>query len=281
MTEQQKNKLKQIQLEMFIEFIRVCEKEHLQWFVVGGTALGAVRHSGFIPWDDDIDVAMPREDYDKFIKVAQPYLPKHIFLQTIDTDKEYVNNFAKIRNSNTTYVETSSANMKINHGVYIDVFPLDGFTDKSLLQKVFLFKDRVLRYEIKNIFIDSSKVSRSFFKSLLDNVIRILFSDYKKIGYKRERLLRKYSYEKYNMVSNFCGAWGKKEIMPKSFFGSGVKGSFEGIDVILPEKTDEYLKHLYGKYMELPPAEKQVAHHYCDIIDFEKSYLEYIQDGIE
>ena len=277
MTELEKNKLKQLQIDMLKEFIRICENENLQWFVVGGTALGTVRHKGFIPWDDDIDVAMPREDYDKFMAVAQSYLPNHLFLQNINTDKEYIMNFAKIRDSRTTFVESSIASLKINHGVYIDVFCLDGFPNSKFSQKTFLFKDYILKLRIGNLFRKNLKVNRSFPKKIVDFILSIFYPDYKKTSYIREKLLKKYSYKEYDFIANYCGAWGKKEIMPKSIFGEGVKGTFEGLDVVLPEKTDEYLTHVYGNYMELPPIEKRVAHHYCDIVDLEKSYLEYMR----
>lgn len=278
MTEQDKSRLRQIQLDMLNEFIRICEKENLRYFVVGGTALGAVRHKGFIPWDDDIDVAMPRKDYEKFMEVAQSYLPNHLFLQNFITDKEYINNFAKIRNSNTTFVESSCATIKMNHGIYLDVFPLDGFSDNEIKGKIFLFKDRILKIRIGNIHVKILKIQRSTLKKILDIILKIIYPDFKKAVLKREQLLKKYPYETSNIVANFCGAWGIKEIMPKEVFGNGIKGVFEGIEVILPEKYDEYLTRMYGNYMELPPVDKRIAHHFCDIIDFEKSYLEYVKD---
>ena len=105
-------------------------------------------------------------------------------------------------------------------------------------------------------------------------VYRLLYN-YKKIRDKQDLLLQTYSYDDCNIVANYCGAWGKKEIMPKEYFGNGVEGVFEGIPVILPEKYDKYLTQMYGDYMTPPPKDKQVGHHYTSVIDFNKSYKFY------
>ena len=124
-TSEQTNRIKEIEIEIFKSFISVCEHLNLTYYVLDGTLLGAVRHKGFIPWDDDIDVGMPREDYEVFLREGQALLPEEYFIQTFDSDPEYLANYAKIRNNNTTFVETSVRHRKINHGVFIDVFPLD------------------------------------------------------------------------------------------------------------------------------------------------------------
>ena len=278
LTEQQISELKKVELEMLKIFISICEENGFRYYVVGGTALGAVRHKGFIPWDDDIDVAMPRNDYEKFMKTAQLQLPDYLFLQNIYTDPVFPMNFAKIRNSNTTFVESSCARLKMNHGIYLDIFPLDGFPANKLSEKIFLFKDRLLKKRISNVYIIKDKLRSNLFKKIINYILLIIYPDYKKTVLKRERLLKKYSYETSKIIGNYSGAWYEKEIMPKEIFGKGTIGSFEGIQVILPEKYDEYLSRMYGNYMELPPVEKRIAHHYCDAIDFEKSYLEYVKD---
>ena len=120
------NELKRIELEMLKTFIKICKKHNFMYFLVGGTCLGSVRHGGFIPWDDDIDVGMPRSDYNKFIKIASEELPGNMFLQTFFTDEQYPCAFAKIRNNDTTFIEKGLRKSNINHGIYIDIFPLDG-----------------------------------------------------------------------------------------------------------------------------------------------------------
>lgn len=117
------NDLQKCQLNILIEFIRLCEEHNLTYYLVGGTCLGAVRHKGFIPWDDDIDVGMPRKDYDKFIQL-QKEIKKPYFIQTYKSDKNYIYNFAKIRDCTTTFIENTFVCHQFNHGVWIDVFQL-------------------------------------------------------------------------------------------------------------------------------------------------------------
>ena len=115
------------ELSLLRAFTDVCEKLELEYFLVCGSALGAVKYKGFIPWDDDVDVALKRADYDVFLERAQELLPDGIFLQNHRTDPAYPNIFSKLRDSNTTYIEKSVAHLPINHGIYIDVFPLDEY----------------------------------------------------------------------------------------------------------------------------------------------------------
>lgn len=268
-------KLKEIELEIFRQFVEICKENSLRYFVIGGTALGTVRHKGFIPWDDDIDVALPREDYEKFLIVAQKALPSNMFLQTYITDKNYPMPFAKLRQSDTAFIEKSISKIKMNHGVYIDVFPLDGYSQSSIKAKFFGTREIILKISISQAF-SLDMVSKNKLNTIVKKIIIKLFSDYKTSVKKLDSLYKKIPYDSAEIVANFCGAWGKKEIVPKEYFGKGVEGEFEGIKVILPEKTHEYLTSLYGDYMKLPPEEERVGHHYCTVIDLEKSYKDYI-----
>ncbi|MCD7889291.1 MAG: LicD family protein [Oscillospiraceae bacterium] len=103
-------------LKMFLEFKKICEDNCLKYYLIGGSCLGVVRHKGFIPWDD-IDVGMPREDFTTFCQIAPKYLSQNLFLQTYESDQEYYLGFAKIRDSNTTYIESGVAQLNINHGI--------------------------------------------------------------------------------------------------------------------------------------------------------------------
>ena len=271
---------KKIQLEMLMEFVKICDRHNLQYFMLGGSCLGAVRHKGFIPWDDDIDVGMPREDYEKFIEIATKEVPEHMFVQTHESDPEYLLDFAKLRNSNTTFIESAVQKWKINHGIYIDIFPLDGFTENKLSRFIFLKKKMLYFVAMGKHFYfgeESNKIKRSYKNRILHFVVGI-YSDLEKTYAKRKKLYCKYSYERANIIANHNGAWGEREIVPKSYFGNGTKGIFENIEVTLPENYDGYLSALYGDYMTPPPPEKQVGHHNYVVLDTERSYRYYVSE---
>ena len=268
------SRIKSIERELLKQFIEVCEKEGLQYFLVGGTCLGAVRHKGFIPWDDDIDVALPRPDYEKFLSVAPSHLGSNVFLQTFGTDPEYVYNFAKLRDSSTTFIETMLSRLNINHGVYIDIFPLDG-GGSSTESTCALFK-KIKKYT-RRISLCYYKADRTFSEKVKYGIKKVIYcgSSISESVKMREKLYKTYDYGSSAWVANYGGGWGEREIMPRDVFGKGVQGTFEGLNVMLPENYDEYLTRLYGDYMTPPPVEKRAAHHHFTVIDLDKPYREY------
>lgn len=269
-------KLKKIEVEMLKEVISVCDTLKIKYYLIGGTLLGAVRHKGFIPWDDDIDIAMTRADYEKFIKAAPALLPKNLFVQTNKSEQELLANFAKIRNCDTTFIETSVKNLNINHGVFVDIFPLDIFCDGKLSEKMFLFTKHCLRLRIEKGFcLDRIKRS-SFVKRAVNKVLSaFLFWVSPERGVKLREKLFTY-YKKGSRLANHSGAWGKKEIVPADWYGDGVFLEFEGISVRCPKEYDKWLTRVYGDYMKLPPLEKRISHHFVEVVDLDKSYKEYI-----
>ncbi len=263
-------KLKSIELEMLKCFAEICAKHNLRYFMLAGSCLGAVRHKGFIPWDDDIDVGMPRKDYEKFLEVAQADLPEHLFLQTGKTDKMYPLNFAKIRNSTTTFVEASYKKCNMNHGVYIDVFPMDGYK-KTKRYKIIT---KIYGYLVSCTY-DNSNKRKSIKRRIGELLLFTFFPDYTKVRDKKDAIMKKYDYDKFDKVIAWSGAWADREIMPKEYFGNGSKGVFEGVEVTLPEKYELYLTRLYDDYMQLPPEEQRKPHHYCEKIDLDNPYTKY------
>lgn len=265
--------LKQIEKENLKAFIEICEKLNLRYYLLGGTLLGAVRHKGFIPWDDDIDVGMPRQDYEVFLEKGQELLPEHLFIQTIFTDPQYPHCFAKIRNNNTTFVESSMCNRKMNHGVYIDIFPLDYYPeDEKASRKL----DRKKKYFNRRVACSFYFPEKETFKyKLVSFLMKVMFPSLNKVLRKRDALYK--SAAESELLANHGGAWGKKEIVPKSWYGEGTELQFEGLTVIGPKEYDKWLTQVYGDYMQLPPEEKRVGHHYTELIDLERSYEIYIK----
>ena len=267
--------LQKVEFEILKEFVRVCNELNLTYFLVCGSALGAAKYGGFIPWDDDIDVGMPRDDYEVFLQRAQELLPEKYFVQSFKTDIEWSANFTKIRNCETTFIETSVKKRKINHGVYIDIFPLDWHEDNKYKLKNFNFKNKLYQAAIaKSFYFERSKRNWKWY------AIRLLtfFIPVKTALRKREKLLKSNKGRLY--LANYCGAWGSKEIVPYSWYGNGVELEFEGLKVRAPQEYDKWLTNVYGDYMQLPPKEKRISHHYTEVIDFSKSYKEYINKGV-
>ena len=271
LTPEKTTKLKEIELEIFKEFISVCQQLNLKYYIIAGTLIGAIRHKGFIPWDDDIDVAMPREDYEIFISKGQALLPDNLFIQTHDTDPEYAFNMAKIRNSDTTFLEESSRNCHINSGVFIDIFVLDNFPSGSLRRKWILFKDKVYKTAIGRVFYRKS-ISTGL--RIRQAITKLIFPSSYDALERRERYIR--SYAKGELAQNFGSNYINKEIVPWKWYGKGVEVSFEGLIVNAPSEYHLLLTHIYGDYMQLPPEEKRVSHHPTDIIDLENPYTKYI-----
>ena len=204
LSEAELKKLQSIETEMFRVFIEVCEKLNLRYYVLGGTLLGAVRHGGFIPWDDDIDLGMPRDDYEVFLREAPSLLPSHLFLQNYRTDPEYCLNITKIRNTGTTFIEYESRQQDICHGVFIDIFPLDHYPDTAWAELLYKIKRRVLKVRIGKAFIWDDAPNP--IKELLKKPLDLIWPDVKAAVEDRERLFRSFSYS--GMIANFCGQWG-------------------------------------------------------------------------
>lgn len=277
------NNLQKCQLNILKEFIRVCEENSLIYFLIGGSCLGAVRHQGFIPWDDDIDVAMPRVDYDKFItlqnKVKEPY-----FIQTYKTDKRYIYNYAKMRDSSTTYIENYFTYHRINHGVWIDIFPLDGMSRKDNVPiKRFSKKVRLNWFNAYLMYLPAllrKPQLKTLWKDIPLNLVAILFL-FLNVGHYRNKMIdrrvTKISYNDALLVGNFFGSNPTKEAMPKEVFKEGIVMKFEGIDVKVPSDYDKYLTLLYGDYMKLPPKEKQVGHHHNSGLDLNVDYKTFVK----
>ncbi len=264
--------LKKIQVDMLKTFIEVCDKLHLRYYLAYGTLIGAIRHKGFIPWDDDIDIVMPRKDYEKFLKSGQELLPKHLFLQHIGSEPNFLMPFAKIRNSNTTFMQKSDRKFKINHGVFLDIIPLDFYPDdERILQKI-LTKKKKYDFRIhscldygttKNI---KTKIKIALYKlkyPSLKTVVRKTVDLYKSIPESKT-------------FAVYCFSDTQLANAPIEWFGEGVEMDFEDIKAVVPKEYHKWNTQIYGDYMQLPPPEERIPLHSTEIIDLTKSYKSYI-----
>lgn len=268
--------LKNVELEILKNFIEICNKLNLTYYLDCGTLLGAIRHKGFIPWDDDIDVIMPRPDYDEFMQKAGELLKPEYFLQNYNTDKQFQQAFSKIRDSRTTFIEKEIINLDINHGIYIDIFPLDGYNPENEEQN---------KKNEENFYLLRLQTQRRFegFKILPEKQEKFKISDKKygkmtnyELNIEKEKIAKQYDYDKCKYVKSYYSDFADNTPIPKEIFEKGELKPFESIMANVPQGYDEYLERLYGDYMKLPPLEKRVSKHNAKVIDVNKSYKEYI-----
>lgn len=271
-------------IEIFEEIDKICTKYNLRYFAIGGTCLGAVRHGGFIPWDDDLDIAMPRKDYERLKKIAKEQLPNHLKIFDVSQGKHYNSYFMKIYNCNTTFIEKNMSIFSDRYtGVYIDIMPLDGIPSKKIERKIYFMKLKQLarldwhrKYVYTTFFESEKNIWKRLFwsfwwkgnKRLPDNY----FSD------KYVQLQKKYSYDD---SKDLCYTWSKRAsqvIFPKSDFKDYVLLPFEDTQMRCPVGYDNFLTVLFGDYMKLPPEEERVPCHETDIIDLERPYTYYIKE---
>ena len=278
------NPLQAKQFEMLKVFVDICDKYNLNYILVGGTCLGAIRHKGFIPWDDDIDVGMLREDYEEFLRVAPKELDKEkYFLQNYKTEPNFVYGFSKIRDNNTTYVEDFFADHDIHHGVWIDILPIDGYTDKNIEPNK--LKGRITKF-ILHIWLSYMPSlfrkfrRKTFFKDLLFNFLAVLFYPCNIAHYHQkalDRMAKKYPTNKATLVGNHLyGFTGKIEALPPEVYRDTIKVQFEDIICRVPKDYDTYLKCLYGDYMKLPKEEDRIGHHHDKGFSLTVGYKEYL-----
>ena len=258
------NYLQKCQLEILDILTQTLDKNGFTYWLAYGTVIGAVRHKGFIPWDDDIDICMPIDEYDRFAEIANDILPQGYFYQDKNTDKEYPYTFAKIRKDNTLFVQKPVAKYNMHHGVYVDIFPMIGVPDEKIKQKILLKKLLYLgKIAIAPTF-QYSETTQKGKKKYMAKVLMILhsFIGEKILNKEIMKLSHKYDCKKSHSWIEPLG--GETYVINKNVFNDE-KGFtmmiFEDKEYKCPERTDEYLKKIYGDYMQLPQEDKRISHH--------------------
>lgn len=253
--------IKKIELDILLEFKKICESNSLRYSLCGGTLLGAVRHKGFIPWDDDIDVCMPRKDYERLIEiVGEDIFSKHYRLISSRFGSFYFP-YLKIIDINTHMKQKYFQQTEFD-ALWIDIFPVDGLPDKESEIKKILTQMRVLRKILSLNCVNGIKS-----KNLLRTFSRCISVPFSKcIGVKRcnlwmERLAQGYSSEQAPKAGIVVwGLYGYSECLSKDVFVPNEEAEFEGHIFTIMCGWHDYLSSLYGNYMELPPLEKRVTH---------------------
>lgn len=255
-------------VDVLKEFIKICEENHLTYFCAGGTVLGTVRHKGMIPWDDDIDINMPRPDFDRFFEICRNRDMGNYEIVTPENTPDYPLHFCKMCNRNTTLIEDHNVPCLI--GLYIDIFPMDGTCDDvedayAIMQHYHKLKNRLQAISTHNTFADYLKLlltPKEWGRFVYKTIGFFARKQYRKSLIERlDAICRSHSYENAKTVTLYSGAYGRRDIYPKEWFRGTTKAVFEGVEVDLPVDYEEYLSQLYGDYMQLPPVEQRISHH--------------------
>lgn len=259
--------------QMLKFFHSFCLEHKLSYYVLGGTMLGAVRHKGFIPWDDDADVGMPRKDYERLREFTDVMQGQYVFETVYSDDRNYCYPFSKLYDTTTTLIENS--HQKTKRGIYIDIFPLDGIGNteneaKKNFDSMNFWKNMLSLRTIE------LKKGRAIYKNiaiaLAQSVPNALLND-KNISLKINEMCKKHSFESSSWGGNLIGAWGWKEVMKIAIYGTPRLYQFEDFFVYGVENAEAYLTHMYGNWKELPPVEKRYSHH-DRYLDLKRSYLD-------
>ena len=262
--------LHNVELMILKDFIGICEKYDLEYFVAYGTALGAIRHNGFIPWDDDVDVYLFRKDYEKFLEIMRTEDNNKYVVLCGENYDDYYSPFAKLSLKGTKFGTFWAANSNFDVGINIDIFPLDNVPNNRFKKYFFIKKSCFLHnfFFLFRVICNDKYVSKN--KERIGRCIKYLFkllhikpSLFRK---SQRKLALKYVNEDCEHVMDL-GAFKIKHSLPKIWFKHGKKVKFESIEVIIPEDYKNYLKMEYGEYMVLPPKNKRINHP-PEFIDF-------------
>ena len=258
--------LHQVDLDIVKEVVAICNKHGFTYYMLGGTMLGAIRHKGFIPWDDDIDLGIPRKDYDRFLEVAPKELSAHLRMVNYHTDPKYHYYITRILDTETKVEEERIGNENRYTNASIDIFPVDGTPNNKMLRKIYFFRVLYHRALMSLCYKDSidRKRPRGTAEKVLLWVMERLPVEKITTPYKQkekiDKLLRKQKVEGAKFIGNIMGAYRTKEIVPAEFYGKGKMYPFEDMELRGMDMADEYLKWTYGDYMQLPPEDKRKTH---------------------
>ncbi len=259
------------ELKFLIDY---CDRHGLNYFVIGGTLLGAVRHKGFIPWDNDIDFGLPRPDYERFIEMFSKEDGRYRVETSYSDAPEFLYKFSKLYDTTTTVIEDTQKPCK--RGIFIDIIPLDGIGNTWLSAKLHFLPIYVL-----NTFLTANVISERWDRpNWLNRVIRFVgyipakFVNTKKLLAKLDRMCKKRDFysSKYGGVLN--GGYGLRDIVETKLFTEKAEYDFEYLKVKSVEDYDAYLTHLYGDWRKPPEGDRKKSDHEFAFVDLNKSYLE-------
>ena len=267
-----------VQLDLLSQFAQVCEQHNLRYFLNGGTLLGAVRHKGFIPWDDDVDVMMPRQDYDRLCQIASQVFQHPYFFQTALTEHGLFRCHAQLRNSNTTGYITADASKDINKGIFLDIFILDNLPDSPLAlrlhKKQLDICKRIFLYAYDWQYEDLSEFKKILYR-LYHWTFRIVsFHDQYRIF--DQKVLAKYANKSTHMVGDLTLNWNERTHWNADWFSDYCYLPFETLYLRAPAEYKQILSKQYGDFMKFPEeSQRKINRHGSVFLDPETPYTAY------
>ena len=264
-----------ILMQFLLETDRICKKHNIKYFLAGGTLLGAIRHKGFIPWDDDADIMMLREDYEKFLLVAPKELPKNVTMQNNRVDKNDHNCFTRLRIDNTMFsTKWTNRQPHLNNGVFFDILCHDVTANSSIGQKLHMHFTILTRSMVFNKWykrrVDNGSKIPSAIVTFIKNILPLRFLDWlqeKSFVFFKNKKNPKYLYD--GMGRNI-----RRGAFPKEYLDYAIHVEFNGHKLPVPKKYDKYLQYLYGDYNQLVPASQRQQSHsivLCDLGEYNES----------
>ena len=260
MTPEKFRALQLVQAEIMDDIHRICVKNNLKYYMIGGTALGAVRHKGFIPWDVDIDIAMPRESYEKFIKLADTELQSNLECHTYKTDKVFYSPHIIVTLKNSSIILRGVDPNITRWGIYVDILPLDQVPadkeEKKKHERMLNFIKQLKFYKDIGIY-DYNSWAIKFLKRTIKALLSCV--SYYTLNSLQQKIAMRYNSlpDTGEICSTLSHYKYEKLCMAKSIFGTPKLYSFEGREYYGPENMESYLRNIFGDYMKLPPKELQ------------------------
>ncbi len=256
-----------LELDILSKVLKFFDENNISYFTSGGTTLGAVRHHGFIPWDDDIDLYVPRKDYDKLMAISKGILIDGYISIKSPGDKDYIYQYCKACNENTVIYEKNVSDKKYAIGIFIDIFPLDKHYNSKIKNRFLILKTRWYRSLLETASNQINLSKKGSFRWLFKQIVRAI----------QKPLTKKWTVEKTaayidnigrkmeNENTDYLGdlvmkGSGNDDYYPAEYFKDSVDGEFEGLKIKNPVGYKEYLTEMYGDYMTLPPKEQQIMH---------------------